>query len=297
MRNGEGYYGQLTGNGRSWATNGDSLYCTSDVSATNSAISAAAFTSKTSFRNISGQSLYYPGAVLRDLASFSSRGPTVDGRIKPDIAAPGFGVVSTVNSFDSSFITAAGANYSSTVSAYHNTVTGRNYYFAILAGTSMASPATSGIIALMLQANPNLNPTEVRNILAQTAILDTFTGPLTSAGDINWGHGKINAYQAVIAAAALNTGVTTIPGATLNCSLYPNPNKGTFTINYNSNADDNMNIEVFDLNGHQVFNEVWSVSAGMNTKNLNISKLASGIYISRLSSTQGSALIKTTVVQ
>ena len=161
----------------------------------------------------------------------------------------------------------------------------------------MASPATSGIIALMLQANPNLNPTEVRNILAQTAILDTFTGPLTSAGDINWGHGKINAYQAVIAAAALNTGVTTIPGATLNCSLYPNPNKGTFTINYNSNADDNMNIEVFDLNGHQVFNEVWSVSAGMNTKNLNISKLASGIYISRLSSTQGSALIKTTVVQ
>ena len=297
VRNGEGYYGQLTGNGRSWATNGDSLYCTSDVSATNSAISAAAFTSKTSFRNISGQSLYYPGAVLRDLASFSSRGPTVDGRIKPDIAAPGFGVVSTVNSFDSSFITAAGANYSSTVSAYHNTVTGRNYYFAILAGTSMASPATSGIIALMLQANPNLNPTEVRNILAQTAILDTFTGPLTSAGDINWGHGKINAYQAVIAAAALNTGVTTIPGATLNCSLYPNPNKGTFTINYNSNADDNMNIEVFDLNGHQVFNEVWSVSAGMNTKNLNISKLASGIYISRLSSTQGSALIKTTVVQ
>ena len=83
----------------------------------------------------------------------------------------------------------------------------------------------------------------------------------------------------------------------MNCSLYPNPNKGTFTINYNSNADDNMNIEVFDLNGHQVFNEVWSVSAGMNTKNLNISKLASGIYITRLSSTQGSALIKTTVVQ
>jgi subtilisin family serine protease len=297
VRDGEGYYGQLTSNGRSWATDGDSLYCTSDVAATNSVIAAGAYTSKVSFRNISNQSLYYPGAVVRALASFSSRGPTVDGRIKPDISAPGFGVVSTVNSFDSSFIKPTGANYQSTISSFHSTVSNRNYYFAILAGTSMASPATSGIVALMLQANPNLTPTEIKNILAQTAILDTFTGPLTPSGDNNWGHGKINAYQAVIAAAALNTAVTNIPGATLAFNLFPNPNKGAYTITFNSSIEDNMNIEVFDLNGRTIFAETWSVSAGLNSKTLDISKLNSGIYITKLSSVQGSAMIKTTVVK
>jgi subtilisin family serine protease len=50
--------------------------------------------------------------------------------------------------------------------------------------------ATSGIIALMLQANPNLSPTQVRNILSQTAILDTFTGALPQQGLNTWGHGK-----------------------------------------------------------------------------------------------------------
>ena len=161
----------------------------------------------------------------------------------------------------------------------------------------MASPATSGIVALMLQANPNLTPTEIKNILAQTAILDTFTGPLTPSGDNNWGHGKINAYQAVIAAAALNTAVTNIPGATLAFNLFPNPNKGAYTITFNSSIEDNMNIEVFDLNGRTIFAETWSVSAGLNSKTLDISKLNSGIYITKLSSVQGSAMIKTTVVK
>lgn len=297
VRNGEGYYGQLTSGGRNWATDGDSLYCTSDVSATNSVIAAAAYTSKLSFRSINGQYYSYQGGTMHDLAPFSSRGPTVDGRVKPDIAAPGFGVVSTVNSFDSSFILPSGSNYTSTITSYHSTVSGRNYYFAILAGTSMASPVTTGIVALMLQANPHLNPTEVKNILAQTAIIDTFTGPLTAAGNNNWGHGKINAYQAVIAAAALSTDVTVIPGSTLACNLFPNPNKGSFTITCNSNTDDNMNIEVFDLNGRTVFTETWNVSAGLNSKNMELSKLSNGIYITRLSSPNGSAMIKTTVAK
>ena len=120
---------------------------------------------------------------------------------------------------------------------------------------------------------------------------------MTPSGDNNWGHGKINAYQAVIAAAALNTAVTNIPGATLAFNLFPNPNKGAYTITFNSSIEDNMNIEVFDLNGRTIFAETWSVSAGLNSKTLDISKLNSGIYITKLSSVQGSAMIKTTVVK
>ena len=297
VRYGEGYGGPFTANGRPWASNGDSLYTVGDIASTNSAIAAGAYAAKLSFRCINSQTYSYQGGKLHALAPFSSIGPTVDGRIKPDITAPGFGVVSSVNSFDSSFVTSAGINYTSSVSSYHSTLTGRNYFFAILAGTSMASPATSGIIALMLQANPYLNPTQVRTILAETAIQDTFTHALPQQGNNYWGHGKINAYRAVIAAAALNTAVTTIPGATLQCSLYPNPNKGSFTLSYNSNNTDNLTIEIYNINGQLVFTEPWQVTTGTNTKNLEPAKLSAGVYITQLSSTQGSALMRMVVVK
>ncbi len=297
VRTGEGYVGPLTTNGRAWATPGDSLFTVDDIATTNSAITAGAYASKLSFRCINGQTYTYQGGKIHALAPFSSIGPTVDGRIKPDITAPGFGVVSSVNSFDSSFITVSGANFSSTITSYHSTLTGRNYYFAILAGTSMASPATSGIVALMLQANPNLTPTEIRTILAQTAIQDTFTGHLPIGGNNYWGPGKINAYRAVIEAAALSTSVTVIPGATLACNLFPNPNKGNFTLQYTSNLEDNLNVEVFDLDGQLMFKDEWKVAAGTNNKRLDISKLSSGVYLTRVSSAQGSALIRTAVVK
>ena len=295
VRTGEGYAGPLTTNGRSWATPGDSLLTVDDIPSTNSAISAGAYATKLSFRCINGQSYSYQGGALHDLAPFSSIGPTVDGRVRPDITAPGFGVVSSVNSFDSSFVN--GSNASSTVSSYHSALTGRNYNFAILAGTSMASPVTAGIIALMLQANPNLTPIEVRTILAQTAILDTFTGQLPLSGNNYWGHGKINAYRAVIAAAALNTSVTTIPGATLACNLFPNPNKGNFTIEYSAINDDNLSVEVYDLSGQRVFTDEWKVVPGLNNKHLDLSKLSSGVYITKVSSDTRSALIRMVVVK
>ena len=103
------------------------------------------------------------------LASFSSRGPTADGRIKPDIVSPGYK------------ITAPDANSGSGYVTY--------------SGTSMATPFTAGVVALMLDANPSLTPVDVKNILAQTAI---DWGP--QGKDIDYGYGFIDPYEAVKAA-------------------------------------------------------------------------------------------------
>lgn len=100
------------------------------------------------------------------LAPFSSRGPTADGRIKPDLCAPGVR------------ISAAQA--------------GTPDRFVAYSGTSMASPFAAGVVALMLEANPYLTPDEVRDLLIGTAQDWGKPGP-----DNDYGHGRINGYRAV----------------------------------------------------------------------------------------------------
>jgi subtilisin family serine protease len=88
------------------------------------------------------------------LAAFSSRGPartTYD--IKPEVTAPGVSVFSTVPSY------------------MHGADQIGNYQYAYerLSGTSMASPNVAGVAALLLQANPDLTPEQVKQVLMNTA--------------------------------------------------------------------------------------------------------------------------------
>jgi len=80
------------------------------------------------------------------LSSFSSRGPTIFGGIKPDISAPG----SNINS------------------AYH---TSDNAY-AVLSGTSMSCPHAAGAVALLRSARPSLTYAQIKNLLEQRASRD-----------------------------------------------------------------------------------------------------------------------------
>ena len=97
----------------------------------------------------------------------SSQGPAIwDGisYIKPDITAPGRDIVSAGNK---------GPNVTKS-------------------GTSMAAPHVAGVIALILEANPNLSDTEIINIIKQTAVDLGDPGP-----DNKFGYGRIDAYKAV----------------------------------------------------------------------------------------------------
>jgi minor extracellular serine protease Vpr len=99
VRESSGYYGELTTNGRSWATAGDNNQTTSDFVATHSAISVGAYSSRINFKNISNSNQSYSSYTsLKKLVPFSSHGPTADNRIVPDITAPGLAVISSVSS-------------------------------------------------------------------------------------------------------------------------------------------------------------------------------------------------------
>lgn len=106
-------------------------------------------------------------------ASFSSVGPSADGRIKPDVMAMG----SSVRVASASSDTAYGA----------------------ASGTSFACPLTAGVAALLLQAVPTLSATQVRDLLRNTA--NNVTSPNSTLG-----YGIINAKAAIDAAQGLTLG-------------------------------------------------------------------------------------------
>jgi hypothetical protein len=54
-------------------------------------------------------------------------------------------------------------------------------------------------------------------------------------------------------------------------------------------------IEIYDINGATVYTDNWNVNADDNIKQLDLSKLSSGIYLAKVSSPQGSTMIKVSV--
>jgi subtilisin family serine protease len=85
------------------------------------------------------------------VTNFSSRGPTADGRVKPDIVFPGAGIVAAQ---------AQGTALGSVVAPG----------YVELSGTSMATPHATGCVALLLQARPGLTPNQVKWTLLVTAL-------------------------------------------------------------------------------------------------------------------------------
>lgn len=140
-------------------------------------ITVGAYTSKRRWDSILGRTFgFVSGNPVGDIATFSSSGPTRDGRQKPDLNAPGTAVVSTL---------AAGSELGETLP-----LVDPDGVHVALQGTSMAAPHVAGAIALLLQADPNLNERQVMMRLRGTAHSDTFTGPVPN---LVWGFGKLDA--------------------------------------------------------------------------------------------------------
>jgi hypothetical protein len=81
-------------------------------------------------------------------------------------------------------------------------------YYGYFNGTSGATPIVSGIVGLMLSVNPGLTAIDVQNILQSTA-QDVNGGGF----DVYMGHGRVNAYAAVSAAASSSTTFVDVPAS------------------------------------------------------------------------------------
>lgn len=291
-----GQYGGFTG-GLPGTVTGNNEMTVGDMACTKSAIAVASFASNISFTNLLGQNISYASYVPSNgrLAPYSSRGPSADMRTKPDIAAPGLMIGSGVSTFDDAYMP-TGINADHLVASYLDAADGKTYYYAMLTGTSMSSPVVAGIVALMLQANPNLTPTQVQQILKSTAMHDGFTGARTANGSNMWGHGKVNAFAAV-AQAIQYASTQQLAASTASVALYPNPNTGAFVIEYdNTHSTENIQITIADISGKVLVLQHATVNTGKNLIPCNAQGYSAGLYIVRVASvTQGSNVLKMVV--
>lgn len=139
-------------------------------------------------------------------ASWSTFGPGVD------VSAPGVGIRTT----------AVGGTYG----AFN--------------GTSFAAPLTASVVALMLSANPALQPSQIDSILASTADDKGVAGR-----DDYYGAGRINAYRAVAAAKSMTTTDTQAPTVGITSPAGGTTVNGIVTVGVN--AADNLGVSRVEL--------------------------------------------------
>ena len=157
--------------------------CTvSDLATSDNVISVGAYCSNNTFVMMDGNTNAISRCNPGEIAYFSGFGPDARNCRRPDLVAPGFDVASSVSRY---------------VDAYKNPsnivdnvcVNGEYYPYSIEGGTSMSTPVVSGAIALWLEIDPTLSPTDLKNIMEVTCYRDSFVeaGPTKK-----WGYGKLD---------------------------------------------------------------------------------------------------------
>lgn len=202
-----------------------------------------------------GDSIITIGSIDDDglRSSFSSVGPTVDGRHKPDLMAMGRGNVT--------------AEFGA----------GNTGYTSFGSGTSFACPMAAGVVAMIIQANPSLNPMKIRGVLRTTASNSNNPNSL-----IGWG--TINAWDAI--QLALTTSIDPISGNLPDgYSLgqnYPNPFNPMTTIPFSVNKSSVVSLKIYDMSGKEVVTLLNNSAIQPSVQNIQFNTaaigLSSGVY-------------------
>ncbi len=178
--------------------NPDQNYTIGQPASADHAFAVGAWTTRNSWQAYNGSD-YLSGQTINEIATFSSRGPRIDGIEKPNITAPGSVIISlrdtdihTTDNFlciDNDGITNAG-----------------DVNYIISQGTSMATPIAAGAAALLLEKYPDATPAMIYEAIQNNAN----TSGIGAVPNSTWGYGKLDIY------ASLNDAALPVELATFN---------------------------------------------------------------------------------
>jgi hypothetical protein len=190
-----------------------------------------------------GDSVLTVGAVDINevIANFSSHGPSFDGRVKPNVCTLGLG---TFLAFD-------------------------NGTFGYSGGTSFSSPIMAGAAGCLWQARPAFSNMQIFHAIEQSA--DRYNHP-----DSLYGYGIPDMMQAWIL-----LGGEQPPAEDVIISVYPNPFQTSFNIIFYTPQNSNLHLEIFDMAGKKVYEQLNTANRYYQSISLNNS-LAKGVYVLRL---------------
>ena len=199
------------------------------------------------------------------VADFSSRGPFTwqtskygdypylpgreIGLIRPDVCAPGVGIISCSNTNSSGYIS--------------------------MDGTSQATPCVTGVVCLMLQKKPYLTPAQICEALETTAT------KLSETKSNETGSGCVNAMLALEEIEDYQDITGIEDKFTNNVSIYPNPAKDRLYIETESEIEE---VIVYDIYGRH---QVTETPSHQEMISIDISNLTSGIYFVKINTAEG----------
>ena len=223
---------------------------------------------------------YSVAYTLHAVAPFSSRGFTRDGRMKPEVIAPGCIVTAAFNEV----LASDPSNFFYGMTAGEFPFGDKLYYYGANSGTSMASPIVAGVYALWLEACPMLTPEEAKAVLRSVSTTDEYTADPSNAG-----YGKINPYAGLC--YLLQVGGVEVTPAAQRTKLYPSVGRGEFAIMPMVDADDAV-IEIYNMSGRLVYSSrIGRCTAGVPVS-VAIPDSPGGVYIVRLQSKHWSEVFK-----
>jgi subtilase family domain protein len=227
---------------------------------------------------------YYPSDyMLDDISPFSSYGKTFQGVQKPDVCAPGCGIVSSISTpYVEANAAAIGINnLCASATAY-----GRNNYWDNMQGTSMSCPYFSGVVALWLQADPKLTFSDIMEVVDKTCVKDI----VVTAGGNNerWGAGKVDALAGIKYVLERKTAISGVD-ADNDAAVIVTPVDGGYEL-FAAGAQ-SIDAAIYSINGMKAADCHISGSQGV----IATDGLSKGVYILTVDTPMGRHTSKVTV--
>lgn len=250
---------------------GDASHSILSPSCAASVIAVGATAYRTQYVNSVGDVQVYNAGTHGQRAHYSAIGPTYDGRIKPDVMAPGTNIISSYSSY---YISEQASPESSLVSTF--AYNGRTYAWQSDAGTSMAAPVVAGVIALWLQARPDLSPADVMDVLRATC---RRPDPSLTYPNNLYGYGEIDAYRGLLYLLGID-GIADLSHQQPTRATFSIDAQGCVTVHLTAPASCPFSIQVYNTAGQRLATHQFA--AGQCQYTFSLAHLPHGIYALQL---------------